>query len=105
MNFDTLRDRYLQSPGDVDKVARETLARLRENDDGNIWIARVSDEAVLADAKRLATFDPKELPLFGIPFAVKDNIDVAGMPTTAGCPEFAYTPEISSPVVDRLIAA
>ena len=89
----------------MDKVARETLARLRENDDGNIWIARVSDEAVLADAKRLATFDPKELPLFGIPFAVKDNIDVAGMPTTAGCPEFAYTPEISSPVVDRLIAA
>jgi len=89
----------------VDKVARETLARVQGNDDGNIWIARVSDAVVLADAKRLSALDPKDLPLFGIPFAVKDNIDVAGMPTTAGCPEFAYTPDQSAPVVDRLIAA
>lgn len=105
MNFNSLRDRYLQSPGEVDKVARETLARLEENDDGNIWITRVPDDAVLADAKRLSALDPKDLPLFGIPFAVKDNIDVAGMPTTAGCPEFAYTPDVSAPVVDRLVAA
>jgi allophanate hydrolase len=105
MNFDFLRERYLQFPGEVDKVARETLARLQENDNGNIWIARVSDEIVLADAKRLSGLDPKDLPLFGIPFAVKDNIDVVGMPTTAGCPEFAYTPDASAPVVDRLIAA
>lgn len=105
MNFISLRDRYRQTPGEVDKVARETLARLQENDDGNIWIARVSDELVLADAERLAGLDPEDLPLFGIPFAVKDNIDVAGMPTTAGCPEFAYTPDVSSPVVERLVAA
>ena len=105
MNFNSLREQYLRSSGDVDKVARETLARLKETDDGNIWIVRVPDEQVMAEAKRLASLDPADLPLFGIPFAVKDNIDVAGMPTTAGCPEFAYTPDTSSPVVERLIAA
>src|SRR5207302_9749150 len=42
------------------------------------------------------------LPLYGIPFAVKDNIDVAGLPTTAACPAFAYMPASSAPVVDRL---
>ena len=41
-------------------------------------------------------------PLFGVPFAVKDNIDVAGLPTTAACPAFAYTPERSAFVVERL---
>ncbi len=47
----------------------------------------------------------QELPLYGVPFAVKDNIDVAGYPTTAACPAFSYTPARSSPVVDRLIEA
>ena len=44
-------------------------------------------------------------PLWGVPFAVKDNIDVAGMPTTAACPDYAYTPERSATAVGRLLAA
>ena len=44
----------------------------------------------------------KTLPLYGLPFAVKDNIDVAGLPTTCACPDFAYAPEHSAPVVERL---
>ncbi|MBT9566697.1 MAG: allophanate hydrolase, partial [Thiobacillus sp.] len=45
------------------------------------------------------------LPLYGIPFAIKDNIDLAGLPTTAGCPEYAYTPARHAAVVQRLIDA
>jgi allophanate hydrolase len=47
----------------------------------------------------------RELPLFGIPFAIKDNIDLAGHPTTAGCPAYAYTPEHSATAVAKLIEA
>ena len=59
----------------------------------------------LAEAERLATAVAGDKPLFGVPFAVKDNIDVAGLPTTAACPAFAYTPQRSAFVVQRLIDA
>ena len=47
----------------------------------------------------------EDLPLAGVPFAVKDNIDCAGIETTAGCPAFAYTPAKDAAVVARLVAA
>ena len=53
----------------------------------------------------LAGKDPALLPLYGIPFAIKDNIDLAGAPTTAGCPAFSHTPSQHASVVQRLIAA
>ena len=49
--------------------------------------------------------EPDDRPLYGIPFAVKDNIDVAGTPTTAACPAYSYTPDANAFVIDRLIAA
>ena len=70
-----------------------------------IWITVVPRESALARAKALESLDRTTLPLYGIPFAVKDNIDVAGIPTTAGCPAFAYTPEVSATVVQKLEAA
>jgi allophanate hydrolase len=69
-----------------------------------VWITRVPRDELLRAAERLDDAEPS-LPLYGIPFAVKDNIDVAGMPTTAACPEFAYVPERSATVVERLEAA
>ena len=86
-------------------VAKESLRRIAAYPDPAVWIARVSDDAVMARAEALAKLDPTSLPLFGIPFAVKDNIDCAGLPTTAGCPAFAYTPAKNAHVVDRLLAA
>lgn len=73
--------------------------------DRHIWIHRLSKEALLEYARGLDGRDPASLPLFGIPFAIKDNIDLAGVPTTAACPAFAYTPTASATVVKRLIDA
>lgn len=90
-------------------VAEETLARLAAYDpiQPQIWISRASAEDILAAAQavdaRIAAGEA--LPLAGVPFAVKDNIDVAGLETTAACPAFAYRPETSSDVVERLLAA
>jgi allophanate hydrolase len=93
------------------ELAEEVSARIARLDDPAIWISRANKAAVRALACELdaaAAADPRtieRLPLFGIPFAVKDNIDVAGMPTTAACPAFAYTPVETAPVVAQLLAA
>ncbi|AOG02259.1 allophanate hydrolase [Blastomonas sp. RAC04] len=90
-------------------IAEETLARLDAYDSiqPQIWISRASPEALIEAARgidaRVAAGET--LPLAGVPFAVKDNIDVAGFETTAACPAFAYQPDASATVVERLLAA
>ncbi|MGA2562311.1 MAG: allophanate hydrolase [Steroidobacteraceae bacterium] len=81
------------------------LERIAALPDRGIWISRVAPQRVLEQARALCERDPASLPLYGIPFAIKDNIDLAGTPTTAGCPAFAYTPAHSAFVVQRLIDA
>ena len=80
-------------------------AHIGSEDAGHIWIRRLSLDEMLVYANSLEGRDPASLPLYGIPFAIKDNIDLAGIPTTAACPEFAYTPEKSATVVQKLIDA
>jgi allophanate hydrolase len=90
----------------VSDVMRDVLTRVDADDP--VWISIIAEGAVLARAQTLDALAPDAragLPLYGIPFAVKDNIDVAGVPTTAGCPGFAYTPERSATAVQRLEAA
>ena len=69
------------------------------------WIALLPSASVRERARELAARAPESLPLYGIPFAVKDNIDLESVPTTAGCREYAYTAAVSAPVVAHLIAA
>ena len=71
----------------------------------NIWIRRLNIAEMLVYAEKLEKSDPASLPLYGIPFAIKDNIDLIGIPTTAACPEYGYTPEKSATVVQKLIDA
>jgi allophanate hydrolase len=85
-------------PADVVGRIFETI---KERGDDGIWITLRAEREVRAGLRDL---DPS-LPLYGIPFAVKDNIDVAGLPTTAACPAFAYRPEHGAALVDRLLAA
>jgi allophanate hydrolase len=84
--------------------ARELIERLAGEPAQPVWISRVADDALLRAAEALDEADPA-LPLYGVPFAVKDNIDVAGMPTTAACPGFSYVPERTATVVQRLLDA
>jgi allophanate hydrolase len=87
-------------------VASEALRRIEVYGDPAVWIACVPEPDVLARARALMGQGPSEAqPLWGIPFAVKDNMDVAGLPTTAGCPAFAYTAERHAPSIERLILA
>src|SRR5688572_1447755 len=76
-----------------DEIATEPL--------NPVWISLADRAAILARARDI---DPT-LPLAGVPFAVKDNIDVAGMPTTAGCPAYSYAPARTATVVQRLLDA
>ena len=87
-------------------IAR-AYARIRAHDDPAIFIALRAEADALAEAKALAAERTEDRPLadrplFGVPVAVKDNIDVAGLPTTAACPAFAYTPKADATCVARL---
>jgi allophanate hydrolase len=86
-------------------VLEQLLPRIAAAADHGIWITLLPPGQVLQQARLLADRDPASLPLYGIPFALKDNIDLAGVPTTAACPAFAYTPAQSAFVVSRLIDA
>lgn len=81
-------------------VIDEIYARIQAKGVHPDWITLIDKEAAKDRARRIT-----HGPLYGIPFAVKDNIDVAGIPTTCACPAFAYTPERSATVVQRLEAA
>ena len=88
-------------PRDVVKSARDRALASHEA----VWI-RVLDESTLSKyVARLKNLDFESCPLWGVPFAIKDNIDLAGVPTTAGCPDYAYLPEHSAHVVTLLLDA
>jgi allophanate hydrolase len=78
------------------------FARIAEVNDPGIFIYLADIKGLLAQAEALGPFDPATRPLWGVPFAVKDNIDVAGMPTTAACPDYSHMPEADATVVKLL---
>ncbi|HEY0339788.1 MAG TPA: allophanate hydrolase [Steroidobacteraceae bacterium] len=88
----------------VDIVER-VLADIARAPDRRAWITILPRERVMEYATALAARDPESLPLYGVPFAIKDNIDLEGVPTTAGCPDYAYPPSRSAFVVAKLIEA
>ncbi|MEO7578307.1 MAG: allophanate hydrolase [Massilia sp.] len=112
LTLTSLRQQYRDGMLTPGALVEQVMARIDRADRPEVWIARVADAELRTQAARLdALFNEfgaavlDKLPLFGVPFAVKDNIDVAGMPTTAACPAFAYTPSESATVVTKLLAA
>jgi allophanate hydrolase len=99
------RDRA--SAGGAGRVVDEILDRLATRSRPGVWISMAGEDALRARAEELdsAADAGRILPLHGVPFAVKDNIDVAGVPTTAGAREFSYLPATDAPAVRSLVDA
>ena len=85
----------------ITSTIERVFRRLAETADPAIFISLREQEAIMADARALSQGD-RSLALYGVPVAVKDNIDVAGLPTTAACPAFSYMPERDAEAVARL---
>lgn len=107
-----LRHRYLDRSLRVTTVVEAVYERITTRGEDAVWISLVRRSDALRRAAELDALAAELLAagqplpaLFGLPFGVKDNIDVAGLPTTAGCPEFAYPAVASAPLVERLLAA
>lgn len=106
LDLGTLRSAFASGALTPVELVELVYARIERGDHPNVWIHLAPKADLLARARALGAFDDKSAgPLWGIPFGVKDNIDVAGMPTTAACPEFAYQPKKSALTVERLLAA
>jgi allophanate hydrolase len=107
LDLQALSDRQARGAASPSETVEDVLARIERRGDDGVWICVAPRARLLAAARaveeRRRAGEP--LPLYGVPFAVKDNIDVAGLPTTAACPAFAYTPTADSAVVARLVAA
>lgn len=105
--FPTIASLHAQyaAGGRPDEVIAAVYAAINEANDPGIFIHLAAQTDVRARVAMLPPFDPATMPLWGVPFAVKDNVDVAGMPTTAACREFAYQPRETAFAVQRLIAA
>jgi allophanate hydrolase len=99
----TLNAAYARGATPLD-VVEEVIRRRDALPDRAVFISETPPDALRA-AARAVIGGPRDLPLWGIPFAVKDNIDVAGLPTTAACPAFAYAPAADATLIARLRAA
>jgi allophanate hydrolase len=100
-----LRRLYLSGALKPTDLVKQLDAEIGGEDTRHIWIRRLQLNEMLAYAQQLEGKNPADLPLYGIPFAIKDNIDLAGIPTTAACPEYAYIPTKNATVVQKLIDA
>jgi len=106
LDLHTLSRAYAAGSLNPERVVDDVCAAIEARGDDHVWIHRLSRAEALAQVESARRRnDEVALPLYGIPFAVKDNIDLAGHPTTAACPAFRYIADATAPVVQRLLDA
>lgn len=108
LDFKTLRAAYAAGASTPAAVVEQLLARIDAQGDDGVWTCKLPADAVLARARALEALPESEraaLPLYGLPFTVKDCIDIAGMPTTCACPDFAYRADRTHLSVQRAVEA
>lgn len=107
LDFTTLRSAYANAALDPVALVDEVYRRIASDSDPYVWINLVPQAQAIEQARALSEARERGavLPLFGLPYGLKDNIDVAQIPTTASCAAFAYTPSESATVARQLDAA
>ncbi|GAA3944957.1 allophanate hydrolase [Allohahella marinimesophila] len=105
MTIQALRNAYQTGELTPDALMAGIRRRAKDAEDRNIWIHLLGEAEQQFYLDQLKTKSAEDCPLWGVPFAIKDNIDLAGIPTTAGCEAYKYVPEASAQVVQQLIDA
>ncbi len=105
LNISQLQAQYRDGKLTPTQLVKQLDTEIGNANSHNIWIHRLTLDEMLVYAYKLESQSQASLPLYGIPFTIKDNINLAGIPTTAACPDFAFTPEQSATVVQKLIDA
>jgi allophanate hydrolase len=100
-----LRKLYLDAVETPQSILQQIQQRIARDSANPVWIYVLSAAEIAAYVERLSSMDISTHPLWGIPFAIKDNIDLANAPTTAACTAFTYTPKKNATVVEKLINA
>ncbi len=101
-NLNSIRELYDDSSLSPLDLINDCYERIEKDSKDKIWISLRKRSEAIKIAELVSTSSRKNKPLWGIPFSVKDNIDVEGLATTAACPKYSYFPEQSSPVVQAL---
>lgn len=107
LRFDTLRSAYKARTLTPVDVVDAVLATLQARGDDHVWAALADAQSIRQRALDLVDriHEIDRLPLYGLPFGVKDNVDVAGIPTTCGCPAFTRVPQVSAQAVQKAMDA
>ena len=105
LSIDWLRRAYLSGTVTPQEVVEACRKRAEAAAEYHVWIHLMTMEEIAPYLEALKEKPIAECPLWGIPFAIKDNIDLKGVPTTAGSPEYAYQPEQTAEIVRRVLAA
>jgi allophanate hydrolase len=105
LSIENLKQSYINQEVTVRSIIIAIKEQIKQTSSHNIWIYTLSDEQLEPYLKNLEEKNPNDLPLYGIPFAIKDNIDLENIPTTAGCREYEYIPTKSAFAVEQLIQA
>ncbi len=107
LSLPALRDGYASGELTPSRVIETVLQKIDRRGDDAVWIHRLTRDELFAHVREIEAWqaEGRDLPLYGVPFAIKDNIDLAGHPTTVACPAFAYRAKQSATAVAKLLAA
>lgn len=107
LDFSTLQDMYARGVATPTSIVKDVLARVRSHRDQHVYTYVLPEDEVFAQARTIEQRRQREgaaaLPLYGLPFAAKDNIHVAGHPTSCACDAYRHTPTVTSTIVSRAL--